>query len=187
MSTVSNSGYPWELTKENINEYDILNLKKDRNELNTNDFEYNCLGYALNIFLWVNLRGSAEVDYYSEFLNGTLSSEEYNILLEQGWLEDLLNLTENKMRLVAYGEEEINKFNFEEIKENEYLVYFRLGRNLEQDIFTDFHFVKEKKEGLFHKPGSYAIRAFEDDILKPWSFGSMIYDGNIYLFAVKGM
>lgn len=161
------------LTKDDIEEYNILNIGEERNIKNTEKWRYNCLGYALNIFLWITLQSDIEFEYYHE---EGIDIDDYNDTLEKDWLEDLIELTEDKARLIK---------DRDEVEDNEYLVYFRLGRECCVPLFTDFHFIKEMDGIVSHKMGGLDICEFEDDPMDIWDFGDMIYDGTIYLFAVQ--
>lgn len=156
-----------------------LNVGLERNSYNTCEEDYNCAGYALNLYYWLNLTSPTfELPY--EYQDEILDPNEFNYILETEWIADLLSFMEGKIRLLNSGDI---------IKEDEYLVYFRLGHYLENIEYADFHFVKQDKDGkLTHKAGAKEIMDFVGDVYDDWQNPYnefLIYDGPIYLFAVK--
>ncbi|MBR6516778.1 MAG: hypothetical protein IKT40_08050 [Bacilli bacterium] len=156
-----------------------LNIGLERNLSNTCMEDFNCAGYALNLYYWLNLNSPTFSEPY-EYQEEWVDENEYNAILEDEWIADLLFYMDGKIRLLEGGDI---------IQEDEYLVYFRMGHYLESIEYADFHFVKQDKYGkLTHKAGAKEIMDFEGNVYDEWRNPYnefLIYDGPIYLFAVK--
>ena len=141
--------------------------------------DFNCAGYALNLYYWLNLNSPTFSEPY-EYQEEWVDENEYNAILEDEWVADLLSYMDGKIRLLEGGDI---------IQEDEYLVYFRMGHYLESVEYADFHFVKQDKYGkLTHKAGAKEIMDFKGNVYDEWRNPYnefLIYDGPIYLFAVK--
>ena len=135
---------------------DNYNVLKKRNIRNTDKFDYNCGGYALESFSW-----------YLPRHNNVPTGEDYGSTVEdcvKAMMEDFPNL-----RAIA---------SIDDLKENEYAVAFRLSD-------CDFHYVKRASNGhWYHKMGSAPfISTIKKEVVfsESWGHG---YTGKIALLAV---
>lgn len=141
-----------------------LNSKK-LNE--TSDiYSYNCAGYALGEKFWFDCNGDS---------------------LVRGRHEDVLT------EILEDSFTDIRIINSEsELKDEEDLVYFRLGydeEKYEEDNFftyNDFHFVRKFRdiEEFWHKCGISTIEKFTQDIYDSWEAPGFLYEGKITLLAI---
>jgi hypothetical protein len=99
---------------------DPLNIKKQRNELNTNFDDFNCAGYALETFSW-----------YCPY------NEEKHCGWDNGMdclecIDYMIKDFKGKLRRI---------FDISELKKDEYVIAFRGSPE-------DFHFMKRNSNGL---------------------------------------
>lgn len=138
-------------------------ITRANNVFNTNKESFNCGGFALGTCNWVLVDGYVYDDDYN-------SRDEVNEALERETelsIENILSICP-KTRVI-YKEDEL--------KENEFLVYFRLSSD------GDFHFVKRMHNGeLWHKMGWLNIERFDEDIYDDWCGR---YDGPIVMLALN--
>ena len=135
---------------------DNYNVLKERNIRNTEKFDYNCGGYALESFSW----------YLPRHENIPVGRE-YDSTIEdcvKVMMEDFPNL-----RVIT---------SVDDLRENEYAVAFRLSDD-------DFHYIKRARNGhWYHKMGnSHDIRTMKKEIVFSESWGDG-YDGEIALLAI---
>ena len=139
---------------------DEMNLQ-GRNIKNTDKGEYNCGGYALNLFNWFQPYKDGECIGFFGWFKG--KEETQRIMVEY--------LLENFSLRIVKG--------IEELKPKEYAVAFRLSE-------FDFHFVKRCDNGVWrHKRGGLGeieIMKKEKVFSKSWDGG---YDSELILFAVQ--
>lgn len=123
--------------------------------------DYNCGGYALGAFNWVNI--DSLLFFYStkEELIAKATKEAVKELLQRF---DYIRVVDKKA----------------EITKEEFLIYFRISHD------GDFHFLKEKHNGkIYHKMGSLPVCKFHGNPYeKRWSNVNN-YCGPIVLFAVS--
>lgn len=173
---------------------DYYNIKGTRNSNNTDDFEYNCGGYALNTFSWYepyNVDIDEIEDSIARYIDrGYLKEQIYNILLNKfvkHILKDFKNLRTIRDK--------------SELKEGERLIYFRYFFELISDfddnwigtedsydyIHSDFHFRFYENGHWYEKNGGGPIHMCDgDDNDGPvWYSGTNAYDSPIIKFALK--
>ena len=170
---------------------DYYNIHKTRNSENTDNFEYNCGGYALNTFAWYEPCDiDAIEDDIAYYIQEGLSKEEiYNIILSH--FTDIILSEFQNIRLITDSSE---------IKSDERLIYFRYFYNTVSDfddnwedntyysyIRSDFHFRFFENGHWYEKCGSQPICTCDgEDIDGPvWACGVNIYDSPIVKFALK--
>lgn len=145
-------------------EVDYMNRLGTRNLRNTNRLEFNCGGYALGSFNW----------YFPYDENDRLYEEKdtYYYRTFYDMVEQIIADCRGRARTID---------NLKELKEGEYAVAFRVGKE-------DFHFMKMASNGhWFEKRGSkpkiYTVKQSEvfSDSWKRYD----TYDSQIQLFAVK--
>jgi hypothetical protein len=173
---------------------DYYNVKGTRNSNNTDDFEYNCGGYALNTFSWYEPY-DVDIDIIEEDIaeyidHGYLKEQIYNILLSRfvkHILKDFKTLRTIKDK--------------SELKSDERLIYFRYFFELVSDfddnwngtedsydyIHSDFHFRFYENNHWYEKNGSGPIHMCdgEDNDGPVWICGANAYDSPIIKFAMK--
>lgn len=144
---------------------DFFNKQNTRNQYNTNEFEYNCGGYALRTFSWWRpfRKGYSAYSFcQDEYSNGCPTQE-----IDEKLLNKCVNiLLEDFPFLTLVKEPSFNKR----------IIAFRIGTYFDferEDFYCledwDFHFkVKEKDSTIWrHKPGNSPI--IETDCLnEPW-------------------
>ena len=129
-----------------------------KNNLNNTDkCDYNCGGYALETFDWYRPR--------IESLRCTRKAGATIESCVDFMLEDFPNLRKAE--------------SIDDVKENEYLIAFRLGED-------DFHFLKRaKNHHWYHKRGaSYYIDTIKQEQVFSTTWFNK-YDGEIALLAMK--
>lgn len=138
-------------------------ITRANNVFNTNKESFNCGGFALGTYTWVLVDGY--VDYFDYD-----SRDEVNEALERETELSIENILSIRPKTRVIYEED-------ELKENEFLVYFRLSSD------GDFHFVKRMHNGeLWHKMGWLNIERFDEDIYDDWCGR---YDGPIVMLALN--
>lgn len=173
---------------------DYYNIKGTRNSDNTDKYEYNCGGYALNTFSWYepyDIDIDDIEDEIAEYIDKGLSKQEiYEILLDR-FTSKLLSEFDN-LRLIKDNSE---------VKEDERLVYFRYFYELVSDfddnwqgtedsydyIHSDFHFRFYEDGHWYEKNGSGPIHTCDGDENDGpvWFCGVNLYDSPIVKFALK--
>lgn len=132
---------------------DPYNSLKKRNIKNSIKEEYNCAGYALGCFSWFT---------FSDFDNMSISE----------CVEEILE----KFPRIRFLNDE------KELKENEYLIAFRIGED-------DFHFMKRNKRNVWYQKIGFRpiIKTVKKEtVYAPyWRLGNIIYDSQIVFFANK--
>lgn len=132
---------------------DPYNLLKKRNIKNSSKRDFNCAGYALGCFSWFN---------FSDFDNMSINE----------CVEEILANFPN----IRFLRDE------KELKENEYLIAFRMGKE-------DFHFMKRNKRNIWYEKRGhlwYINTVKKKTVYSPyWKLGNIIYDSQIVFFANK--
>lgn len=169
---------------------DYFNIKRKRNENNTDYYDYNCGGYAFKTFSWYqpfNCSYDERLETITKLLLMGFKKEQiFRILLKQ---DEKIILNDFKGRI-----KEVKNANYVP-KENEILIAYRLRINSfidfskdEHDIneLTDFldydyHFIVKENGAWNHKRGELPPEStlFTTDV---WSGG---YDSPIKFFALK--
>lgn len=172
-----------------VEDFDFFNSKGLRNADNTDDYDYNCAGYALDTFSWYSV--------YEEGRDCDEEAEEIEKLLDIYTIDEIYDL-----KLQEYTEKMLNDFpnlrvlkDPTEVKENERLIYFRIfisDKYLEDydEISTDFHFCWFDKETNHwkEKAGSSEIRNCDYNIkndLWPLAGDDIFYDSRTVYLALK--
>ena len=140
-------------------EEDEFNLNKMRNIKNTERYEYNCAGYALNTFSWYE---PVSYDEAPDFYKG--AQEDYDHCIGV-MLEDFP--TSRRIE------------NIKEALKNETIIAFRIGDG-------DFHYIVRKlNKQWYHKIGHLPEirRMSEKTVFSPCWYGR--YDKQIILFAKR--
>lgn len=149
------------------NGQDMLNIQGKRNNKNVGLAEYNCGGYALNIYGWVKPYND---DYYSynDAIRGITSDE-----CAERTAKDMLETMEGLMRRIN---------SLDELQKDEFGVLYKCGDD-------DFHFMKYFPESkrFYEKPGRCKIRRVskKDALSDEWVNGWTIYDSKTIMFALK--
>ena len=147
--------------------FDLFN-EMGRNEKNTDKHQYNCGGYALNTYCWIIPYTMSPWTFYDNKKKGNKNFENS---LEHS-VNYILKVFKNKLRIIE---------DLHELKENEYAIAYRMGKN-------DFHFMKRKKNGhWYHKMGMCAIQPIlKADVFAPcwYNDGGDKYTSRIVLLAV---
>lgn len=163
---------------------DFFNKQNTRNQYNTNEFNYNCGGYALRTFSWWRpFRGNYSAydfcndkfyeGYNEKEVDDALLTECITILLKEFPFLQITNKPNKDKRIIAFR---IGTYYNLECEED-----YHLGD-------WDFHFkVKEKNSTIWrHKPGNSPI--IETDCLnEPWDIDDaedcFQYTSNIVYFV----
>lgn len=141
-------------------------ITKTNNAFNTPRHDFNCGGFALGTYDWVCLDSYVYCDDFS-------NDEE----LEQAFIEETDYAVEEILKLCPKSRI-INDVN--ELKENEFAVYFRLSDD------GDYHFVKRMHNGeLWHKQGVTEIGRFYGDVEDDWCCRR--YCGPVIIFALDNI
>lgn len=151
-----------ELREHNSN-YQVIIKDTRKQVLNYSRYAYNCMGFALGIFDWLNLESFRDDGYYQdeEWLKETFED-----CCQE--LEEVYHLRRLKRPVVDSPEERV--------------IAFRIG-------FDDFHFARLNSDGTWsHKPGRNYIRPLTDEEIDgaPWCKQERIcpYISEIAYFAV---
>jgi len=173
---------------------DYYNIKGTRNSDNTDDYEYNCGGYALNTFSWYEPYKEDLDDIENEIAeyieSGYEKKEIYHFFLNM-FTKNLLSEIRG-LRLVN---------DKSEVKPDERLIYFRFFYELVSDfddewegtcdcydyVHSDFHFRFYENGHWYEKNGSGPVHMCDgDDNDGPvWVCGANAYDSPIIKFALK--
>ena len=153
---------------------DKFNQNNKRNRNNTPNREYNCGGWALNIFSWYRPTTNpffckwGKVECYTDGDQKLSTTEMFNITLKS---VDCMLHEFKDLRVIS---------NLNELKSNEYAIAFRIG-----SLVNDFHFCKRSKNGHWtHKMGGSQIRPIsKQEVFADNWFGE--YCGHLVLFAKK--
>ena len=145
---------------------DPFNNNRERNIKNTDRYEYNCGGYALETFSWYCPEEELELgrtafDTIEEAYEKTMYAVAVMVLEFEG-----------KVRMIRRVEDLH--------KTSERLVAFRISSD------GDFHYIKKTRSGWKHKMGSsYPIRKMSEwEVFNTeWCGGR--YDGPLVLLAIK--
>lgn len=158
---------------------DYFNLDKKRNSQNTDNWDYNCGGYALGTFSWF-LLDSFEHGYDLNYYNMTIEEIEKRVVsMEDDCVEEIVEVFEGLVRSIS---------TLSELREDEYAVLFRISYN-DAGYVDDFHFVKRHHDGHYsHKPGRSPIVKFENDPFDgDWSNRCLVYNAPIKILAVSNL
>lgn len=144
-------------------EGDLLNKERRRNVGNTDKSEYNCGGYALEVFNWYL---PYERKYRYDLFSSMYSTEERLEIMVNFMLEEF----KGELRIID---------KIEDLKNEEYAIAFRTGKN-------DFHYIKRADNGhWFHKMGgTHRIDTMtKDEVLnsESWRYGE--YCSKVVLLA----
>lgn len=172
--------------REYLDEFDFFNSKGLRNADNTDYWDFNCAGLALDTFSW-----------YSVYKDGNdCEDEAYEIeeLLESHSFQEVY-----KIKLNEYVNKVLKDFpnlriinDEKELKDSERFIIFRFGAQEEETghISTDFHFRwYDKKRGhWYEKCGQGDIEICDWEMKNDyWSCGdeANFYDSDLVYFALK--
>ena len=158
---------------------DYFNLDKKRNSQNTDNWDYNCGGYALGTFSWF-LLDSFEHDYDLNYYDMTIEEIEKRVVrMEDDCVEEIVEVFEGLVRSISA---------LSELRENEYAVLFRISYD-EEGYIDDFHFVKRHHDGHYsHKPGKSPVAEFKNDPFDgDWSSRYLDYNAPIKILAVSNL
>ena len=158
---------------------DYFNLDKKRNSQNTDNWDYNCGGYALGTFSWFLLDSfehGCSLDYYDMTIE---EIEERIVRMEDDCVEEIVEVFEGLVRSIS---------TLSELREDEYAVLFRISYG-EEGFIDDFHFVKRHHDGHYsHKPGKSPVVKFENDPFDgDWSGRYLDYNAPIKILAVSNL
>lgn len=162
------------LTKE------TLNLNKTRNIENSWNIDYNCFGYAFNIFEWLGFDYLSDIDMYVDY--GVLGYTAEDIdLIEGAMTREIIKMCKGLCREV---------FSEKELKKNEFLVLFRLATRYDKErdeyLIRDFHFIKRLHGGQWvHKMGGLPVETYYGNPLDPFEDWNDKYNERIIMFAVN--
>ena len=146
---------------------DPLNNQKTRNIRNSDRYEYNCGGYALETFSWYcpHAQGEKTLHYGFDTLEEAYETTMYAVSV-------MVSEFEGKIRMLR-SKEELHK-------RTETLIAFRISSD------GDFHYIKKTRSGWKHKMGSsYAIRKMKEKEVFETNWCGGRYDGPIVLLAMK--
>lgn len=150
---------------------DAMNLKGLRNQRNTNQWDYNCGGYALGTFSWYCPCEDEENngEYFGKYDFTPQQLENRTKDCVKKLLKDFSNL-----RIIH---------NIKELQQNELAVAFRISGDID-----DFHFILRKRNGQwFEKNGGGNIHRVTKNyaLNRTWYAPFATYYGKIILFARK--
>ena len=158
---------------------DYFNLDKKRNSQNTDNWDYNCGGYALGTFSWF-LLDSFEHGYDLDYYNMTIEEVDERVVnMEDDCVEEIVEIFEGLVRPISA---------LSELHKDEYAVLFRISYN-DEGFIDDFHFVKRHHDGHYsHKPGKSPVVEFENDPFDGyWSSRCLVYNAPIKILAVSNL
>lgn len=153
----------------NVNLFDPMNERNERNIRNTNKCTYNCAGYALGTYSWycphtetANEDGESGTTCY-RFRSSSEAEKKTTTCIEV-MLADFPS-----MRVIA---------SVNELAHDEYAILFRLSHD------GDFHFLKRGRNGVWYgkNGGERHCSPFKGNIWSKWNWR---YDGPIVIFAKK--
>lgn len=144
--------------------YDLFNHQKTRNATNTDQYDYNCAGFALGTFSWYCPSYDEDTWGYFEEWSWEFMQEVTQLAVNK-MLRDFANL-----RLIH---------SMREIRPDEYAVAFRVSSD------GDFHYVRQIEGDVWqHKPGGGYIRFMEETEVFSEGWCNDRYDGPLILFAM---
>ena len=143
---------------------DLFNRNGERNAHNTDQYDYNCGGYALGTFSWY--LPCYDINIWGWWKNWTESQ--------------VAELTEEAVEIMLRDFSDLRLImDLRQVRYDEYAIAFRISSD------GDFHFCKQdSRKRWTHKAGSSPIRRISQTHI----FGSAWngrYDGPIILFAKK--
>lgn len=146
---------------------DPYNKMRIRNARNTDPEEFNCGGYAFDIFSWYVPCENKDNPFYFSYQFNTKAEEE-TILLH--CIEVMLNEIEG-LRVIK---------DLSEVKSDEYAIAFKIA-----GTYDDFHFIRRGKNGVWYeKMGScYGIDRVPKKKVFAKEWGR--YHGRTVFFAKK--
>jgi hypothetical protein len=154
-----------ELQKHNSNSKTII--KDTPGVLKYPRIDYNCFGYALGYYDWLDL---------DAFFNIADSKTNSNIEELNAIFEDCCMELEERYQLTR-----VYNINTLKLNNNQHLIAFRIG-------YDDFHFCRLGSDGIWsHKPGGNYIRTMEEkEFIEAWCpHRSYPYISNIGYFIVE--
>lgn len=151
-----------------INGEDTLNLQRRRNYRNTEKYEYNCGGYALENYAWY-LPYSEDQRWDMSIYESSEDSDDLAIKMVSHMLKDY----KGRMRKIN---------DVKELRQGEYAIAFRASK-----WHGDFHYAKLGKNGVwYHKMGgSERIRVMSKEEVFGSSWCCGLYDSKVHLLALK--
>lgn len=142
---------------------DLFNIHNARNAENTDQFDYNCGGYALGTFSWYLPSRTDEM--WGFWLRRDKSElAEITEMAVKVMLEDFADL-----RVIS---------SVDEVQTNEFAIAFRCSSD------GDFHYVRQFRNRWYHKCGVSDIYTMEEEEVFS-AVWRCRYDGPIVLFAKK--
>lgn len=165
-------------------EEDYFNSFKTRNAENTDKYDYNCGGYALNTFSWYRPYEDDDEDPIEPLIEEGFTKEEiYEIKLGQ-YVSTMLNDFPNLRVLTSPTD----------VKKSERLIFFRFFYELEDEdedgyysgIHTDFHYRFFDSDCWKEKCGRSDTRICKPEEMEGvWDCGSNHYDSRTVYLALK--
>lgn len=192
------------IDKDNVikDKEDYLNRKNNRHSENTDQWDYNCGGLALNTFNWYKpYEGAFEwrekllndwlSDYYDQ--DGCLVDDPCRIIEA---LEERLLTRDVLYMLRQFGGKLRRVKGKEDLWNGERLIAYRIGIQYDFDDISetfenfdiDFHFryYDEKTNCWIEKNGMAPIRScFEDDMSEPWREMFWSYTSEVIYLALQ--
>ena len=164
---------------------DFFNENQTRNEQNTDQYEYNCEGYALKTFSWYTPYEFDEKEYpfHSNYdLMEYLTSDGYSI---EEATEIILNSNTKKMLEDFSGKLRIVQ-RHDYLEADEELIAYRLSVMEDEDyvVDMDFHFIVFRNGQWMSKLGTDVVESF-DFTEKPWETPYFVYNSSIVYLAHK--
>lgn len=143
---------------------DLFNQNHKRNVYNTNQFDYNCGGYALGTFSWY-------LPSYSTSVWGMFRNYNEN---------EMAQITEAAVEVMLRDFSDLRLiFDLRQVQKNEYAIAFRVSSD------GDFHFARQDCHKKWsHKRGSSAICKISQRYIFHNNWHGR-YDGPLILFAKK--
>ena len=156
-------------------------IKDTNNRVNeVMNIEYNCMGYALGVFDWMNCHSFIKLAWSLEeenpdFEPATPTTEEFQQLDEMTWEVRNELLRRFPVRAIKQPED---------ANPHERVFALRCG-------FDDFHFARLNSDGTWtHKPGANTIRVMTEEELysEAWCDHRWCpYNSSIHFFAMDAM
>lgn len=141
-----------------------------RKKRKVNQGDYNCGGYALETYDWYRPSDDCFFDYGIDEMDEATMLEQ-----TQKCVDYMLNQFKGLLRVIQ---------GTWELKENEYMIAFKIDANGE----NDFHYMKRGNNGQwYHKMGGCPIRRIKKEkVFKEyWIFNSITYYGKTVFFAMQ--
>lgn len=168
-------------------EIDPFNLKKYRDEVNTEPWAYNCAGYAFRTFSWYEpafCTVDVICDIFDDFQNADV--DYVKRLIIKSFTKKFLRDFPKKLRVL----QTIN-----DLKADEELILFRLDYGIFYDddenwLYNpnriDFHFIVRRDDKWMEKQGSCDIEEVTyDPFAADWHICRHHYDSDIVILAMK--